>query len=223
LKGVRLFQSLAPDQVAALEAACAFKRAPAKTWIVDQKAGGTDVFFVVQGHVRAIVTTAGVDTILADIHDGDFFGELAAIDQQPRSAGILAISDAALAVMSAAAFRRALHTYEDVCDQVLLRLVGQVRALDARIDERSSLEFKPRLWGELLRMARPSALAGGGLVVSPPPTHAEMAARVGGHREAVTREFGVLERAGLIERRRGAIALPHPERLRAMVEAASQG
>ena len=52
---------------------------------------------------------------------------------------------------------------------------------------------------------------------SPPPTHSELAARVSSHREAVTRELGALKRAGLIERRRGAIALLDAERLRLMV------
>jgi DNA-binding GntR family transcriptional regulator len=61
------------------------------------------------------------------------------------------------------------------------------------------------------------------MVVSPPPTHAELAARVSGHREAVTRELGALERAGLIERRRGAIVLADAPRLHRMVEAAAQG
>ena len=53
-----------------------------------------------------------------------------------------------------------------------------------------------------------------GPVVSPPPTHAELAGRVNSHREAVTRELGAMDRAGLIERRRGAIVLVGADRLR---------
>jgi DNA-binding MarR family transcriptional regulator len=56
--------------------------------------------------------------------------------------------------------------------------------------------------------------------VSPPPPHAELAARVASHREAVTRELSAMEKAGLIARRRGAIALLDPDRLRHMVEQA---
>jgi len=53
--------------------------------------------------------------------------------------------------------------------------------------------------------------------VSPPPTHAELAARVSSHREAITRELNALARARLIERRRGAIVLLDAGRLRGMV------
>jgi DNA-binding MarR family transcriptional regulator len=50
--------------------------------------------------------------------------------------------------------------------------------------------------------------------------HAEIAARVGTRREAVAREFKALERSGLIERRRGAIALCDTRRLRDLIEEA---
>jgi len=59
-------------------------------------------------------------------------------------------------------------------------------------------------------------------VVSPPPVHAEIAARVSIRREAVAREFKSLERAGLIERRRGALVLTDTSRLRQWIEQASE-
>jgi len=58
--------------------------------------------------------------------------------------------------------------------------------------------------------------------VSPPPTHAELAARVSSHREAITRELNALARARLIERRRGAIVLLDADRLRAMIAESSE-
>jgi DNA-binding MarR family transcriptional regulator len=59
-------------------------------------------------------------------------------------------------------------------------------------------------------------------VLSPPPTHAEIAGRIGSHREAVTRQLSALERQGLILRRRGGIALLDAERLRRMVAEATE-
>ena len=59
-------------------------------------------------------------------------------------------------------------------------------------------------------------------MVSPPPVHSEIAARVSIRREAVTREFKSLERAGLIERRRGALVLTDINRLRQLIEQASE-
>ncbi len=141
-----------------------------------------DLFFVLSGHVRVLITAAGRDVVLRDIRDGEFFGELAAIDQQPRSAGILAITDTTVARMPAGLFRRVVHEHPDVCDQLLQALVAQIRTLANRANEQSNLVTRQRLYAELLRLARMPA-GGGAPVVSPPPTHAELAARVSSHRE----------------------------------------
>ncbi len=137
--------------------------------------------------------------------DGEFFGELAAIDQQSRSAGIFAVTDTLAARMPADVFRRIVHEHPDVCDQLLQALVIRVRTLTNRVNEHSNLGVRQRLYAELLRLARPPLGSGGYPAVSPPPTHAELASRVSSHREAVTRELNALERGKLIKRRRGAI------------------
>ena len=217
-----LFRSLDEDAVHRLDAECTWRRVSAKEWVLSYGAGGTDLFFVLRGHVRVVITAASREVILRDIRDGEFFGELAAIDQQPRSAGILAVTDTLVARMSAGVFRCAVHEYPDVCDQVLQALVAQVRTLANRANEQSNLSVNQRLYAELLRLARPSAGSDGCPVVSPPPTHAELAARVSSHREAITRELNGLERAGLIERRRGAIVLLAADRLRGMIADAAE-
>jgi DNA-binding MarR family transcriptional regulator len=54
-------------------------------------------------------------------------------------------------------------------------------------------------------------------VVSPPPTHAELAARISTHREAVTKILNTLERNGLIARSHTAIVLADAAGLRRIV------
>ncbi len=217
LARIPMFRSLGQDAVLRLDAGCIWRRARAREWVLDYQSGGTDLFFVLGGHVRVLITAASREVILRDIRDGEFFGELAAIDQRPRSAGILAITDTTVARMPAGLFRRAVHEHPDVCDQLLQALVAQIRMLANRANEQSSLGTSQRLYAELLRLARVPAGSSGTLVVSPPPTHAELAARVSSHREAITRELNALERGGLIERRRGAIVLLDAKRLQAMV------
>ena len=212
-----LFRSLDEDAVGRLDAGCTWRRASAKEWVLDYEAGGTDLFFVLHGHVRVVILSAGREVILRDIRDGEFFGELAAIDQQPRSAGILAVTDTLVVRMPATVFRGAVHAHPDVCDQLLHALAAQIRTLANRANEQATLGVRQRLYAELLRLARLTAGGGGHPVVSPPPTHAELAARVSSHREAITRELNALERGGIIERRRGAIVLLDADRLRGMV------
>jgi CRP-like cAMP-binding protein len=114
-----------------------------------------------------------------------------------------------------------IHGHASVCDGILATLVSQIRALDNRATEHANFDIRERLSAELLRLSR--ATADGRVVVSPPPTHAELAARISTHREAVTKCLSALEREGAVLRGRGAITLVDPGRLRQIVEDASKG
>jgi CRP/FNR family cyclic AMP-dependent transcriptional regulator len=189
---------------------------------VDYQDTSNDVFFVVSGTVRVkLQSVSGREVLLREINAGEFFGELAAIDNQPRSAGIVAVTDVAVARMPASDFRAAVHAHPDVCDLLLSLLAGQIRTLANRVNEFTVLDARHRIYAELLRLSRPETGKPKQAVVSPPPVHAEIAARVSIRREAVARELKALERAGLIERRRGALVLTDTGRLRQLIEQAS--
>ena len=208
LRHIRLFRQLTDEDVRRLDSQCLWHRYGAKQQVVCYGDDGTDVFFVASGLVRALIRPdGGREVILGDIAAGGFFGELAAIDNQPRSASVVAITGATLGRMPAAVFRAALQQHADVCAQVLALLAARVRALDNRVSEFASLDVRHRLFAELLRLSRPDEIAPGRALVSPPPYHAEIAARISARREAVTRELRALEGAGLLERRRGALVL----------------
>jgi predicted transcriptional regulator len=57
--------------------------------------------------------------------------------------------------------------------------------------------------------------------IVPAPTHAEIANRVGTHREAVTRELNRLLQIGIIERRRDSLLVKDVDRLAQMVHDAT--
>jgi CRP/FNR family transcriptional regulator, cyclic AMP receptor protein len=177
----------------------------------------SDLYFVVRGHVRVLIQAAsGKESIFRDIRDGEFFGELAAIDGLPRSAAIVAVTDSILAKMSPSAFRKVVHEHPDVCDQLLSLLASQIRTLANRVSEFGKLDVRTRIYAELLRLSRAPRGVDKEAVISPPPTHAE---RVSCRREAVTRELNDLKRAGLLQTRRGALVLLDPAHLVRLIEA----
>jgi CRP/FNR family transcriptional regulator, cyclic AMP receptor protein len=221
LARIPLFRSLDSEAIRRLDSQCVWRRAKAKEWVLAYKDGGADLYFVPRGHLRVLIRTpAGKESLLRDIRDGEYFGELAAIDGQPRSAGIVAVTDSTIASMAPAVFRGIVHAYPDVCDQLLVLLASQIRMLANRVNEYGTLNVRTRIYAELLRLARTGQ--SGQAVISPPPTHAELAARVSSHREAITRELNSLARAGLLDRRRGALVLLDPARLASLIEEAAR-
>ena len=74
------------------------------------------------------------------------------------------------------------------------------RKLSDRVFEFSTLAVRGRLYAELLRMAEPIQSKTNAALISPTPTHEEIASRISTHREAVTLELARLEELGLISR-----------------------
>jgi len=218
LRLVPLFRRLTDEDVRRLDTQCLWRRYDAKQEILGHGEAGTDVFFVISGVVRALIrANAGRIVILGDINAGEFFGELAAIDNQPRSASVIAVTGATLARMPAGVFRDAIHRHADACDQVLSLMATRFRLLARRVNEFSNLDIRRRVLADLLRLSRPDGADRSRAVVSPPPYHAEIAARIIARREAVTRELRLLEGAGLLEKRRGAFILTDVQALLAQI------
>ncbi len=207
-----LFASLGREDIRGLDSRCHWRKVAAGEWVIDYQADGKDVFFMLSGLARVVIVAAGRELILHDIKEGEYFGAYSAIDGKPRSAAIVAVSDATVARMSSELFWEAIHKHPRVREGVLKNLVADMRALNQRATEQANFDVRHRLCAELLRLSRPTGVDR--LVVSPPPTHAELAARISTHREAVTKTLSALEREGLIERDAKAIRLVDPTGLR---------
>jgi CRP-like cAMP-binding protein len=135
----------------------------------------------------------------------------------PRSAHVVALSDALVVSMSSSDFWDVLRTYPPVAEVTLKRLTKLVRHLSERLFEISTLPVKDRIHAELLHLARQHLRDNNTAVISPPPTHADIASRVGTHREAVTRAFNDLKSAGLIMRHEGELVICNVTELTRMV------
>jgi CRP/FNR family cyclic AMP-dependent transcriptional regulator len=177
--------------------------APSGRTLVELGTSSTHVYVVLEGRVQVtLYSLGGKEVILRDLGEGDMFGELAAIDGQPRSASIIALTDCQLASIPAEAFRAAITELPEGATWLARRLTRQIRDLTERVFELNALRVRSRLHCELLRLCGTVADGRGRITLEPTPTHAELASRVGTHREAVTREIGLLVDRGIVEQQR---------------------
>ena len=173
-----------------------------------------EVFFVFDGLLRVQLRTAdGQEMILNDIGANGVFGELAAIDGAPRSASISALHRTQLCMVPGPLFLECVLASPVVALRLMRMLVARLRGKDEQVLELATLPVRKRLMAELLRLSRPRADGSGQRVVSPPPPHHVLGARIGARREAVSREISSLVRAGWVEADRRAIRLRKPEAL----------
>jgi CRP-like cAMP-binding protein len=214
LAGVELFRDLSPEDLQALSQRCQWRNYRAHQPIVRCQDDSRNVIFVIRGKVRATwFSRAGREVSFRDLGAGTIFGELSAIDGQPRSADVVALADTLVAAMPASVFWDVLRQYESVAAATLRGLVGLVRLLTDRVIEFSTLPVPHRIQAELGRIARQHAPGRKTAVIFPALTHSEIASRVSTNREAVTRELGELARASLLERRGSTLIVPDVDAL----------
>lgn len=195
-----------------LEKRCIIRRLDEGAVAVDFDDSSSDVYFLISGDVRVLFRTqAGKEIIFGDIRGGQFFGELSAIDNTPRSANVTALTRAEVAIMPASVFREITFGTPILAERVMRLLTQRVRELNARLMEQSVLDLRHRLYSELLRLSQPRAGHPGERVVTPPPFHHVLAARIGCRREQVTREFTTMAQEGIAEKSRGAIVIKKPQ------------
>jgi CRP/FNR family transcriptional regulator, cyclic AMP receptor protein len=217
LASIKEFNCLSSTNLDEVAKYCHWRRFAAGQEIVKYQDLATDTFFLVQGSIRVThYSPSGHEVILCDLSGGEMFGELTAIDGLSRSALAVAKEDSITASVSAPDFLKLLQSMPQLSLALLKRLAGQVR----RLNDYSTLPVSARIHIELLRLAKlnPDTLNSG--VISPAPTHADIANLLSTHREAVTRELSRLARAGLIAKKGNELHLPNIAELRKMIQKA---
>jgi len=201
LDQISIFRDLKDDERAAIARRCNWRRLDPREQVIGHMEATTDVFFVVQGHLRAInFSPLGKQVSFVDVGPGEIIGDFAAIDGQPRSTNVVALDDAFIGSMSAAVLWSVIETHPAVAAALLKRLTGIIRLLNERIFELSTLSVGNRIHAELLALAHASGIRDNSATISPTLTHAEIASRVGSNRETVTREINALTKSGIIQK-----------------------
>src|SRR3569833_2498456 len=202
LSDFSLFTDLEESERKSIEQRCHKRTYARNETILDKGSQSREVFFVLKGAVSVITfSPAGRAVTLAAVKAGDFFGELAAIDGQPRSASVSAIEKTEIAIMPPELFIELVRNRALVSFRLLERLARMVRASGLRILELSTLQAAQRVYPDLLRMAQPDAAVPGLFVVRPLPPMREIASMTSTSRETVNRAISQLYDSGVLKRK----------------------
>ena len=169
---------------------------------------GSSLYVIESGVVKVQRTSPeGKEVILTILGPGDFFGELALLDGEPRSADAVAKEDTALLVLERDDFLAFLDKAPEVATKLLAALSRRLRRTDQLVQDAAFLDVPARLARALLQLSE-SPEAATGL------TQSELAAMVGASRESVNRWLQFYRRRGLIESASGSIRVLQPDELR---------
>lgn len=219
LANVGIFRDLGADDIARLEKRCSWKRVGRQELIIDRQSESREVYFIVAGKVRVVnYSLSGREVTFDDLIAGSHFGELAALDSQPRSANVVAIEPTTVASLTHETFRELLQEHPEVAMRILVHMARIIRASTERIMDLSTLGANNRVYAELLRLAKPGIRDDNTATVQPIPIHGDIASRVSTTRETVARVLGDLSRIDLVKREDDKLVINDVEKLEDMIE-----
>lgn len=189
--------------------------------VVGHGADGAEVFCVVEGTFDVTLNSPdGHQVYIRKISAGGMFGEYAALDGEPRSATIVSASDAVLLVIPRGDFVEALKASPEAAIWFARQLTTLIREMTERLYELCALNVRTRLHCELVRLSRAAGVTGNRAIIDDAPTHAELANRIGTHREAVTRELNALAHMNLLSQSKRHLEILDIARLSRMAQKA---
>jgi len=184
LKKVPLFASLPDQELAAFAELVRERSYPRGSVILFEDDQGDSLFLLADGQVKVVlIGEDGREVILSVLREGSFFGEMALLDDQPRSAHVIAMEDASLLVLRREDFQARLRQSPEVAIALLRELASRLRRADEKIGGLVLLDVNGRVADLLLRMADEE----GGIHITRKITHHVIAQMIGSSRETVSR------------------------------------
>ena len=96
---------------------------PAGIDLIKEGEPGDALFVILDG--EAVVQQGGNE--VSRVGEGAYFGEMAILDGEPRSATVVAATDVKVAVIGIRMFRTMLREFSDLAEQLLIALAGELR------------------------------------------------------------------------------------------------
>lgn len=205
LDRVDLFEGLTESQVNALVERSRMRIFAANTIVVSEGDDGNSLFVVQHGSLKVFLTdNVGREVTLSFLDPGDYFGELALLDEAPRSASVIAVTRSEVLQIPRTAFLALVEAYPACMQLVVRNLVARVRSLTENVRSLALVD----VFGRISRVFDSLAVERDGVtVVERRLTQQDLANMVGASREMVNRILRDLVAGGYIEMEQQRILL----------------
>jgi CRP-like cAMP-binding protein len=204
LRSVNLFTGLKDNELETISRILYVNTYHRGQLIFQEGEDGNALFVVLKGRVKVcLYDEEGREYVLDVIGKDGFFGELALIDELPRSANAIAMEASDLLVMRRADFTKLLMENPSISIHILKVLAGRLRVADERIKWLAFLNVEGRILKYLLELGeRLGIRMKDYIIIERGPSQIEIANSCGCSRETVSRMVSSLVKKGLISVRR---------------------
>jgi small-conductance mechanosensitive channel/CRP-like cAMP-binding protein len=138
LSAVDIFAPLTPEELARLAAACESRTYAPGELIIRAKDAGDSMFVIHRGGVEIRVTSSdGKTRTVATLEEGAFFGEMALLTGEPRTANVFAKEETEVLEIGHQAMKRLFETNPDLVESLSHTIEERRAGLNATVARRS--------------------------------------------------------------------------------------
>ena len=196
---VSLFQDLGPAELEEIALLCTRKTYPPSTLIIMSEDEGYSFYIISHGNVVVKTYDSNMrEKVLAYLTPGDFFGEMSAIDSEPRSADVMTGNEEVeVLVFTQKDFLEMLQNYPSVHLSLSREFCRRLRVINHRLTS-ISLPAIARVARALIAIANEHGKMTKEGLLLPKLTQTEIGKLSDSPRETVNRAFSELKDLGLI-------------------------
>lgn len=197
LKNISIFSGIPDPELKAIETLSVTRTYPKNTVIINEGDQANAMYLVVTGKVRVYVSDeSGKEFILNTMGPGDYFGELALLDDEVRSASVITTEKSAFSIIYKDDFSKVILSHPNIALVLLKNLSSTVRQLTENVKTLALQDVYGRIRKTLLSLA---VEKNGETFIEERLTQQDIANRIGSSREMVARILKDLSLGGYIE------------------------
>lgn len=186
LEQVELFEGLSSAEMAALNAVCVTRNYSKNTVIINEGDFADSLFLIESGRVKVYCSDkSGKEFIMNTMDAGEYFGELALLDDERRSASVRTTEKAVFTIIYKEEFNRLLDEYPNLARTLIRNLTRRVRVLTEKVKSLALQDVYGRVAKVLTSLATCSH--DDKFYIEEKLTQQDIADRVGASREMVAR------------------------------------
>ncbi|MBD1825525.1 Crp/Fnr family transcriptional regulator [Cyanobacteria bacterium FACHB-DQ100] len=202
------FQGLPDSAIEKAISHVALRNHPANQVILLENDWGSSVYFILSGWVKIrTYNLDGKEVTLNILGKGELFGEMAPLDEVPRSTDVITLAPTVIGNMPAQDFVQLLNSEPEAGIRLAQLMARRLRQVNRRLRLRES-DSMSRVADILLFLADGQGKRGQNGTEIPNLPHRELSSLSGLARETVTRVLSKLEKKGLIVRDRDILCIP---------------
>jgi len=209
LQSVAIFEQLEDKELEALLACTTTKKLAAREELFRKGDPGNQLYGILEGRLKIWAAGAdGKEVVFGYYGPGEVIGEIALLDQNPRSASCAAMEPTRLLTLHRRDLLPFLEKHPLVTIQLAAVLAARLRRLSEHTEDALFLTLPSRLAKKLLQLADSYGQEGpAGLLIDIRLPQQELADLVGTTRESINKQLRAWEEDGIVRLERARVTL----------------